>query len=57
MKHIVSIEEKPAKPKSNYAVTGLYLYDNDVFEIISTLKEMVKYFKNILSIDGCSKAK
>ncbi len=36
--HIVSIEEKPAEPKSSYAVTGLYLYDNDVFDIISTLR-------------------
>ncbi len=35
---IVSIEEKPAAPKSNYAVTGLYLYNSDVFSIISTLK-------------------
>ena len=35
---IVSIEEKPKSPKSDYAVTGIYMFDNNVFDIVKTLK-------------------
>ncbi|WCF07864.1 sugar phosphate nucleotidyltransferase [Paenibacillus thiaminolyticus] len=36
--NIISIEEKPIQPKSNFAVTGIYMFDSSVFEIIKTLK-------------------
>ena len=35
---VIMIDEKPLKPKSNYAVSGLYFYDNDVIEIAKSLK-------------------
>jgi glucose-1-phosphate thymidylyltransferase len=35
---VLGIEEKPRQPKSNYAVTGLYIYDSTVFDVIKTLR-------------------
>jgi glucose-1-phosphate thymidylyltransferase len=37
-KNVVGIEEKPKKAKSNFAVTGIYMFDNEVFSIVKTLK-------------------